>query len=387
MQVTSDLFLPIPTAAGEPLYKTLQWGKSAFSLVHRILFNRACQAMTDAMTLAQQVRSGTTTAQSDEPTQSSYSPATLAELRSRIERLLQVDWQEAEEGLYPLSLLFDTPWAEFAWTYPQFWLDAPSITARIQHKQYQQFSEQIDTEGYPQYYLQNFHHQTDGYLSDRSASLYDLQVELLFGGNADAMRRRIIRPLKQALPEPVSKSTRLLDVGCGTGRTLRLLRQAFPKLSLQGIDLSPAYLRKANQILSDLPGELPQLLQADAAAIPFADQTFAAVTSVFLFHELPGRIRQQVFNEIARVLKPGGIFVLCDSIQLADSPQLQESMEAFPQVFHEPYYADYVRDDLGARLEQAGLEVTDHQVHYLSCYFVARKPLLPLPATDSSLVA
>ena len=44
------------------------------------------------------------------------------------------------------------------------------------------------------YYLQNFHYQTDGYLSDLSANLYDLQVEILFNGAADAMRRRIITP-------------------------------------------------------------------------------------------------------------------------------------------------------------------------------------------------
>lgn len=388
MQVTSDLSLPIPAAVGETLYKTLQWGKSSFGLVHRLLYNRACQAMSDALTLSQQLRSGSPQSSPSQPDQQTpISPSTLAELRTRIDQLLQVDWQDAEAGIYPLSLLFDTPWGEFAWTYPQFWLEAPAISTRVHQRQYQQFAEEIDTEGYPKYYLQNFHHQTDGYLSDRSAALYDLQVELLFGGNADAMRRRIIRPLKQALAQPVTRSTRLLDLACGTGRTLRLLRQAFPKLSLQGIDLSPAYLRKANQLLSELPGELPQLLQANGEAIPFADGTFDAVTSVFLFHELPGRVRQAVFNEIARVLQPGGVFVLCDSIQIADSPQLMESMQAFPQVFHEPYYLDYIRDDLGARMEQAGLEVVDHQVHYLSCYFVARKPLLPSPATDSSLVA
>ena len=52
---------------------------------------------------------------------------------------------------------------------------------------------------YPDYYLQNFHHQTDGYLSDHSAGLYDLQVEILFNGTADAMRRRVLAPLRRGL--------------------------------------------------------------------------------------------------------------------------------------------------------------------------------------------
>ena len=55
----------------------------------------------------------------------------------------------------------------------------------------------VDKKLYPDYYLQNFHHQTDGYLSDHSAGIYDIQVEILFNGSADAMRRRIIKPLKE----------------------------------------------------------------------------------------------------------------------------------------------------------------------------------------------
>ena len=47
--------------------------------------------------------------------------------------------------------------------------------------------------------MRNFHHQTDGYLSDFSASIYDLQVEILFNGSADSMRRRIIKPIKDCL--------------------------------------------------------------------------------------------------------------------------------------------------------------------------------------------
>ena len=45
---------------------------------------------------------------------------------------------------------------------------------------------------YPEYYLQNFHYQTDGWLSSRSARVYDYQVESLFLGTADAMRRQAL---------------------------------------------------------------------------------------------------------------------------------------------------------------------------------------------------
>ena len=51
----------------------------------------------------------------------------------------------------------------------------------------------------PAYYRRNFHYQTDGYLSAHSAALYEHQVELLFRGGADPMRRMIIPPLRAHL--------------------------------------------------------------------------------------------------------------------------------------------------------------------------------------------
>ena len=99
------------------------------------------------------------------------------------------------------------------------------------------FPATMDAAAYPDYYLQNFHHQTDGYLSDHSAALYDLQVELLFNGTADPMRRRVFGPLVQGLKAFADRPPgclRVLDVATGTGRTLRQLRGALPKAQLIG---------------------------------------------------------------------------------------------------------------------------------------------------------
>jgi hypothetical protein len=79
--------------------------------------------------------------------------------------------------------------------------------------------------------VQNFHHQTNGYLSDLSANLYDLQVEILFGGLADAMRQYILAPLKRGLAKFQSlpqKQIRILDVAYRTGLTLKMIRAALP---------------------------------------------------------------------------------------------------------------------------------------------------------------
>ncbi|WP_008317369.1 class I SAM-dependent methyltransferase [Leptolyngbya sp. PCC 6406] len=316
-------------------------------------------------------------------------PELLAEMTRRRDELLQRDWQDAEDGIYPESLLFDNPWEDFLRYYPALWLDMPKIWERVEHKQYQSFDDDIDTRHFPQYYLQNFHYQTDGYLSDDSANLYDLQVELLFNGTADAMRRRVLAPLKSGLQavktakagsqSDVMEVTnahqiKVLDVACGTGRTLKLLRDTFPAASLYGVDLSPAYLRKANQLLSQGRQTLPQLMQGQGESLPYRDNYFDGLTCVFLFHELPGPIRQQVIEECFRVTKPGGLLVICDSIQQIDTPELEAVMASFPAIFHEPYYRDYTQDDLTQRLASVGFEDITTAVHFVSKYWVAHKP-------------
>lgn len=342
-------------------YQTLQDGKSYFSLAHKALSTQLRQTIAPPKPLGIQAAS----------------PQLLMKFRERLAALHAIDWEDAERGVYPVELLFDEAWSDFLTQYPQVWLDMPSVWERADNQRYQEVATQFDTAIYPKYYVQNFHHQTDGYLSDRSANLYDVQVDLLFNGAADAMRRRVLAPLKRGLAPFSSldpRAIRVLDVACGTGRTLKNLRAMLPQASLYGVDLSAPYLRKANQMLSQIPGELPQLIQANAETLPYADRYFHGLTCVFLFHELPAQARQNVLNECFRVLQPGGVLVICDSMQLKDSPEFAPFMANFPLLFHEPYYRDYVQDDLTQRLQEAGFICTGDDLHLASKYLIAQKP-------------
>jgi ubiquinone/menaquinone biosynthesis C-methylase UbiE len=343
-------------------YQTFQQGKSLFGLTHKTLSAQLLNLIHPPV---------------NELKTQPIEPKILGEIHKRLNQILETDWQDAERGVYPTTLLFDNPWEDFFRYYPVVCLDLPKIWERANNKRYQDFSPEVSTEGYPSYYVQNFHHQTDGYLSDLSANLYDLQVEILFNGSADAMRRRILAPLKQGLKafdSVPAKQIRVLDVASGTGRTLRFIRGTLPQASLFGTDLSPAYLRKANQLLSEIPGELPQLMQANAEELPYRDNYFHAVTSVFLFHELPPEARQRVIDQCFRVTQPGGVFIICDSVQAIDSPELMPLMENFPAMFHEPYYRHYTTDDLVERLETAGFRNITTQNHFMSKYWIAHKP-------------
>jgi ubiquinone/menaquinone biosynthesis C-methylase UbiE len=354
-----------PHAMADPVtklaYQTLQQGKSLAGLAHK-------EVSTKLMELL---------APQGAPKTVPVSPQMLSELQQAHSRLLEIDWQEAEEGLYPTSLLFDAPWLDWASRYPLVWLDMPSTWNRRSERNVRDLPEEIDSADYPDYYLQNFHHQTDGYLSDHSASLYDLQVEILFNGTADPMRRRVIKPLLQGLrhfAERSPRQLRVLDVATGTGRTLRQLRAALPDAQLVGLDLSPAYLRQANRWLSQRPNELPQLVQGNAEAMPFAEASMQGITCVFLLHELPGDARQNVLEDCFRLLEPGGVLVLADSVQLADSPQFQAAMENFRRVFHEPYYRDFIGDDIEARLRSAGFDGIRAESHLMTRIWTAIKP-------------
>jgi ubiquinone/menaquinone biosynthesis C-methylase UbiE len=206
---------------------------------------------------------------------------------------------------------------------------------------------------YPDYYVQNFHYQTDGYLSDHSAAVYDFQVEVLFKGSADAMRRQALVPIAEHLSGRRIRAQRLLDVACGTGRFLGFVKHNHPRLPVVGIDLSPAYLRHARRALRDW--SWVELVLGDAEALPFADASFDLVTCVYLFHELPRPVRARAAAEFARVLRPGGRLVLVDAFQRGDEPAFDGLLELFPLAYHEPYFADYVRHDLSALFAELGL--------------------------------
>jgi ubiquinone/menaquinone biosynthesis C-methylase UbiE len=254
--------------------------------------------------------------------------------------------------------------------FPHLLRDAPRVVRRMRDGDFRDIPE-VDDVRFPPYYRRTFHWQTDGYFSDHSASMYELGVELLFRGTADVMRRQIIPPITQLVRERGVENMRVLDVGCGTGRTLHQLAVTHPRLRLHGVDLSPAYIRLARKRLEDV-AELT-LAVDNAEALPWADATFDVASSVYMFHELPRNARRNVMSELRRVVQRGGLVVIEDSAQQADSPDLVPVLREFPREFHEPFYDDYLEDDLAAMLVDAGFAVESVEPHLVSKVVIARR--------------
>ena len=267
----------------------------------------------------------------------------LADLRS----LMEQDWRNIEAGYYarPDDGLGNP--MEGIRRAVDFFADLSAVEQRRHGGHKERVLTDASAGRYPPYYLQKFHFQTDGYLSDASAERYDHQVEVLFGGGAAAMRRQALVPLKRALAKKNAGGrggVRLLDVACGTGRFLREVKANYPRLHVTGLDLSPHYLSVAGRALA--PWSRTRLVESMVEAMPFGDAEFDVVTCIYLFHELPPRIRRAAVAEIRRVLRPGGTLIFVDSLQTGDEPDYDGTLELFPIAFHEPYYKSYLRENL-----------------------------------------
>ncbi len=292
-------------------------------------------------------------------------------LESRFERLLEQDIKNVKEGMYPESLLFQLPIFDYIKNLPTAIFEITKMYNKLKNNKFNDLPDEIDREKFPKYFLRNFHWQSDGYFSDNSAKIYDLSVELIFWGGADIMRRQMIPHITKFLQGKNKGDIRLLDVACGTARFLRQLTQAHPEINIYGIDLSPYYINFARKYFKDNTNVI--LMSGNAENIEFENDSFDIVTSVYLFHELPMEIRQKVFSEMYRVIKPGGLLVIEDSVQLIDGMDIENAIYRFAKELHEPFYKDYVKHDLELLISSAGFKIISSETHGVAKVVAAMK--------------
>ena len=247
---------------------------------------------------------------------------------------------------------------------------------------------------YPEYYLNDFHYQTDGWLSFESARNYEATTETLFTGRQDAMQRQTLIPMLKHFqrhkqqPSSALSQLNILEVGAGTGRFATFLRDNFPHSKVTLTDLSPFYLEKAREnddywrnyrgaklMNNDVVPNPSTLVQANAEELPFPNDTFDAVVCVYLFHELPRQAQENAVREMARVLKPGGIISLTDSIQQGDRPPLDALIGAFARL-NEPHYDAYSQMELAPHFEKHGLVCGEKYVASSTKTLSFTKPLV-----------
>lgn len=132
----------------------------------------------------------------------------------------------------------------------------------------------------------------------------------------------------------------VLEVGPGPGQTTDLLRSDLPRLTAVELDDD-----LATALAARLAGSNVDVVNASALDMPFEDGRFSGAVAFTMLHHVPTVEEQdRLFAEVARVLRPGGQFVVCDS-------KASEDLEAF---HHDDTYNPVDPDTVGDRLIAAG---------------------------------
>jgi Methylase involved in ubiquinone/menaquinone biosynthesis len=116
----------------------------------------------------------------------------------------------------------------------------------------------------------------------------------------------------------------VLDVGCGTGRLLRAASIRWPQAQLFGVDPAEQMISEANRLNTNITFKL-----SPAESLPFPDQTFDLVVSSLSFHHWADQLKG--LQEIARVLRTGGLFCLADHT-LPFASLFRESVKSRKQI-------------------------------------------------------
>lgn len=126
------------------------------------------------------------------------------------------------------------------------------------------------------------------------------------GSAYDAFMGRFSQPLAREFlaAAELPDAARVLDVGCGPGALTGLLAQRLGAAQVTGVDPSASFVAAAR---ARLPGV--EVRQASAEELPFADATFDAALAQLVVHFMRDPV--QGLQEMARVVRPGGVVAAC----------------------------------------------------------------------------
>jgi ubiquinone/menaquinone biosynthesis C-methylase UbiE len=193
---------------------------------------------------------------------------------------------------------------------------------------------------------------------EKAAARYDRQIKMF---------ERLL--LADGRPWVCSQATgEVLEIAVGSGRNLR---HYSGEVRLTGIELSPAMLALGRREAAAL-GRRVELLEGDAQALPFPDESFDTATCTLALCTIPDD--RAAIREAHRVLRPGGCFILLEHVRSPIGPvrAIQRLLEPLFLRFEH----DHLTRDPMDHLEQAGFEID--QVTRLKLGFIerviARKP-------------
>src|SRR6202521_6440412 len=132
--------------------------------------------------------------------------------------LFQQDLANVEAGIYPLPADHDGSLATLLHRLRLFFEDLPDVHRRRESGVRSEVLTPETRGKRPRYYLQNFHYQSGGWLTEKSADLDDTQVEVIVNSPRNAVRRQALPQLHEMFVGRDQRNLKVIDLGCGTGR-------------------------------------------------------------------------------------------------------------------------------------------------------------------------
>jgi len=139
-----------------------------------------------------------------------------------------------------------------------------------------------------------------------------------------------------------------LDLCCGSGQTTRFLVNHANHVT--GLDASPLSIQRAKQ---NVP--TANFIEGWAEAMPLDDDRFDLVHTSVAMHEMELDQRQQIFQEVIRVLKPGGWFTMVDFHE-PENPLFWPGVAGFLWLFETHTAWQFLNADLPAELRHIGFQ-------------------------------
>ena len=215
----------------------------------------------------------------------------------------------------------------------------------------------------PDYANVEFHIQPGGYQGDELSGFgYHYGTRVFFRGDDD--EDQLHAALVDRIPAPADgRIDNVLDLACSVGQSTTALKDRFPNAHVYGIDHSEPMLRCAHRRACIINSEVT-FAQRLVEATGYEEGSFDLIYAFILFHELPLRVIEETVDEIARLLRPGGVFAAFDFMRMGNM-SVERRYHRWWDARHngEPYSEDFCAMNFDGRLEQAGLSVDESAGH------------------------
>ncbi len=194
-----------------------------------------------------------------------------------------------------------------------------------------------------------------GLMQEAGGALYTRGVGT---GTKDSKAQAVVRFVRDRFPG--FAPMRILDMGCGYGAQTCGYALAFAPAETHGIDVGGAVLRFGHLRAESLSIAL-HLHQMDAAATPFADDSFDLIVSNIVLHEMPADHLQALMHECRRLLAPGGLVLHQDMpVQRPGVSALRHALAMWQRDHNdEPYWDSIAQLRFPELLRTAGFDADD----------------------------